>query len=112
MVHQLVPRQQSALESRARQCAYDFIDVILQEAQSAADVPAITQRILRAMHQEWLHIDWNQHTTEYDVPMLPLGFEGELTRADQNQLKLVREFLDTLLLSDSEATRDGLPPTG
>jgi hypothetical protein len=65
-------------------------------------VPAVIEKVIGVMRSEWSQVAWSQYTHEFGGQPLSLGIETELTRADQQQLVLVREFLNSLLLSSDE----------
>jgi hypothetical protein len=59
-----------SLEGICRQSADELIETIVREAQSAADVPAVIERIIGYMRNRWKQEDWDQYVGEFGKDML------------------------------------------
>ena len=61
---------QLSFESMSRETADELIETIVREAQSAADVPAVIERIIGYMRDQWKQEDWDLYASEFgkDIP--------------------------------------------
>lgn len=90
------------LESCARQTAHEMIEPIVREANSVMDVSNAIQQILNYLCDEWSRIDWNEYAAEFGTQPILVPVAVRNTPPTQIQVQQVREFLESLLLTDNE----------